>query len=73
MDELSVLDLQNLRHLIGGYETTHCKMENYAQEATDPQMMEYASGASDPQIRQFFQKSAQSAMQNKQQLMQFFH
>ena len=22
MDELSVLDLQNLRHLIGGYETT---------------------------------------------------
>ena len=58
MDELSVLDLQNLRHLI---ETSHKKM------------MEYASGASDPQIKQFFQKSAQSAMQNKQQLMQFFH
>ena len=52
MDELSVLDLQNLRHLIGGYETSHKKM------------MEYASGASDPQIKQFFQKSAQSAMQN---------
>ena len=49
MDELSVLDLQNLRHLIGGYETSHKKM------------MEYASGASDPQIKQFFQKSAQSA------------
>lgn len=61
MDELSVLDLQNLRHLIGGYETSHKKM------------MVYASGASDPQIKQFFQKSAQSAMQNKQQLMQFFH
>ena len=59
MDELSVLDLQNLRHLIGGYETTHCKMENYAQEATDPQ------------IKQFFQKAAQSAAQNKQQLLQF--
>ena len=55
------MDLQNLRHLIGGYETSHKKM------------MEYASGASDPQIKQFFQKSAQSAMQNKQQLMQFFH
>ena len=41
MDELSVLDLQNLRHLIGGYETSHKKM------------MEYASGASDPQIKQF--------------------
>ena len=39
MDELSVLDLQNLRHLIGGYETSHKKM------------MEYASGASDPQIK----------------------
>ena len=46
MQEISVLDLQNLRHLIGGYETTHCKMENYAQAATDPQ------------IKQFFQKSA---------------
>ena len=26
MDELSVLDLQNLRHLIGGYETSHKNM-----------------------------------------------
>ena len=26
MDELSVLDLQNLRHLIGGYETSHKKI-----------------------------------------------
>ena len=26
MSEISVLDLQNLRHLIGGYDTTHCKM-----------------------------------------------
>ena len=61
MDELSVLDLQNLRHLIGGYETTHKKM------------MEYASGATVPQIRHFFQKYDQSAKQNKQQLMQFIH
>ena len=59
MQEISVLDLQNLRHLIGGYETTHCKMENYAQEATDPQ------------IKQFFLKASQSAAQNKQQLLQF--
>lgn len=59
MEELSVLDLQNLRHLIDGYETTHKKM------------MDYASGATTPQIQQFFQKAAQSAMQNKQQLMQF--
>ena len=26
MTEISILDLQNLRHLISGYSTTHCKM-----------------------------------------------
>lgn len=59
MTELSELDLQNLRHLIGGYEITHCKMQDYAHEAQDPS------------VKQFFQKSAQSAMETKQQLMQF--
>ena len=29
MSEISVLDLQNLRHLIGGYDTEHCKMTDY--------------------------------------------
>ncbi len=58
MSDISVLDLQNLRHLIGGCDTTHCKMEAYAQEATDPK------------VKQFFEKSAQSAAQAKQQLMQ---
>ena len=57
MTELSVLDLQNLRHLIGGFDTTHCKMQDYANESQDPQ------------VKQFFQKSAQSAMESKQQLM----
>ena len=59
MTEISVLDLQNLRHLIGGFETTHCKMQEYAREAQDVQ------------VKQFFQKPAQSAMESKQQLMQF--
>lgn len=59
MTNLSELDLQNLRHLIGGCETSHCKMQ------------EYANTAQDPQIQQFFQKSADSAQQTKQQLMQF--
>lgn len=59
MTEISALDLQNLRHLIGGLETTHCKMQDYAHQAQDPQ------------VRQFFQKSAQSAMEAKQQLMGF--
>ena len=59
MAELSTLDLQNLRHLIGGCETSHCKMTGYASQATDQS------------VKQFFQKSAQSAMETKQQLMQF--
>ena len=59
MTEISELDLQNLRHLIGGFDTTHSKMDAYAQQATDME------------VKQFFQKSAQSAMQSKQQLMQF--
>ena len=56
---LSELDLQNLRHLIGGHEITHCKMTAYAEQATDPT------------VKQFFQKSAQSATEAKQQLMNF--
>ena len=59
MSNISELDLQNLRHLISGYDTTHCKMQEYAKEA------------SDAKIKQFFEKGAQSAMQNKQQLMKF--
>lgn len=59
MAEISILDLQNLRHLIGGYETTHCKMTDYANAATDPQ------------VKQLFQDAANSAMKNKQDLMKF--
>lgn len=59
MANISELELQNLRHLIGGYETSHCKLK------------EYASCADDQQVKQFFEKGAQSAMDNKQQLMKF--
>ena len=59
MAEISVLDLQNLRHLIGGYDTTHCKMTAYAAQAQDPQ------------VKQLFQDAANSAMKNKQDLMKF--
>lgn len=59
MANLSELDLQNLRHLMGGYDVTHCKMKEYAQ------------CASDTKVKQFFEKGAQSAMQNKQQLMEY--
>ena len=59
MSEISILDLQNLRHLIGGYNTTHYKMT------------EYASQAQDPEIKKLFQDAADSAMKNKQELMRF--
>ena len=59
MTNISELDLQNLRHLIGGFDTTHCKMQ------------EYSKAASDTQIKQFFEKGAKSAMENKTQLMKF--
>ena len=59
MADISILDLQNLRHLIGGYETSHCKMIDYANQATDSQ------------IKQLFQDAANSAMKNKQDLMKF--
>ena len=59
MAELSILDLQNLRHLIGGYDTSHCKMADYASQTQDPE------------IKKLFQDAANSAMQNKQDLMKF--
>lgn len=59
MPEISILDLQNLRHLIGGYDTTHCKMTDYASQAEDPE------------VKKLFQDAADSAMKNKQDLMKF--
>ena len=59
MSEISVLDLQNLRHLIGGYDTTHCKMTDYASQAEAPE------------VKKLFQDAAESAMKNKQELMKF--
>lgn len=59
MTNISELDLQNLRHLIGGYDTSCGKLQEYAKEATDPQ------------IKQFFEKGVKSAQENKQQLMKF--
>ena len=59
MKEISVLDLQNLRHLIGGYETAQNKMTDYANQAQDPQ------------VKQMFQDAANCAMQHHQELMKF--
>ena len=42
MNQISELDLQNLRHLIGGFDTTHCKMDEYASKATDAQVKQFS-------------------------------
>lgn len=59
MKEISVLDLQNLRHLIVGYNTTQAKMQDYASKTEDPE------------VKQLFQQAADSALKNKQDLMKF--
>lgn len=61
MSNLSQVELQNLRHLIGGQETSYQKLNTYASQAVDPQ------------IKQIFTKSAQDALNTKQKLMSFLN
>lgn len=59
MANLNQVELQNLRHLIGGEDTAYQKLNNYATQAVDPQ------------IKQMFSQSAQEALNTKNQLMSF--
>ena len=59
MGNISEMELQNLRHLLLASETEEKKYEDYANQAQDSN------------VKQFFQKSSQSAMKNKTQLLQF--
>ena len=59
MQNLTELEVENLRHLIGGHATIINKLEQYAQTCTDPQ------------LKQMLQKDAQDARNKKQQLMTF--
>lgn len=59
MSNLNQIELQNLRHIIGGHDTAFQKMQSYAEQSQDPQ------------VKAFFQKSAQDAQSTKQQLMTF--
>ena len=59
MANLTQIELQNLRHLIGAHETNYQKLNTYASQAVDPQ------------IKQIFTKSAQDALNTKQKLMSF--
>ena len=61
MPNLSQVELQNLRHLIGAHETSYEKLTNYANTSVDPQ------------IKQTFAKSAQDALNTKQKLMTFLN
>ncbi len=56
---LNKQELQNVRHLIGSHETAYKKLDEYAQQCTDPQ------------IKQMFTQSAQSAKSAKQKLLTF--
>lgn len=38
MSEISILDLQNLRHLIGGYATTQEKINDYASQTENKEL-----------------------------------
>ena len=44
MSEISILDLQNLRHLIGGFETSQCK-------AKDPEIRKLFQDAADSAMK----------------------
>lgn len=59
MAQLSQLELQHLRHMIGGHETVANKLETYAQQC------------SDAQLKQMFQQDATAARSAKQKLMTF--
>ena len=61
MGELSEVELQHLRHLIGSHETSYQKLTTYSSQAVDPQ------------IKQVFSKAAQDALNTKQKLMGFLN
>ncbi len=56
---LTQMELQTLREMIGAHDTGAKKLQDYANQATDPQ------------VKQMFQQSAQSAQQTKQKLLSF--
>ena len=61
MANLTQVELQNLRHLIGAHETSYQKLSNYSENCVDPH------------IKQLFNKSAQDALNTKQKLMSFLN
>jgi hypothetical protein len=56
---LTELELENLRHMIGGHGTVVNKLETYAEQC------------SDPELKAMLQRDAQAARQSQQQLLNF--
>jgi hypothetical protein len=61
MANLSQVELQNLRHLIGAHDTSYQKFNTYANQCVDPQ------------IKQIFTKAAQDCLNTKQKLLTFLN
>ena len=59
MTNLTELEVETLRHLIGGHGLIVKKLEMYAQNAQDPE------------LKGIFEKDAQAAKQAQQELMTF--
>lgn len=59
MANLTQIELQNLRHLIGIQNISYQKLNNYASQCVDPQ------------IKHIFLKSAQDSLNVKQKLISF--
>jgi hypothetical protein len=59
LTQLTQMELQNLRHVIGAHETIANKLDAYAQSCNDTQ------------LKQIFQQDAVAARQSKQKLMTF--
>ncbi|RXM70843.1 hypothetical protein [Clostridium tetani] len=59
MSNLNLLELQNLRHLIGAHGTISNKLDDYANQCTDQQLVE------------MLKNDAQEARNSKQKLMSF--
>lgn len=61
MENLTQVELQNLRHLIGTHDISYQKYMNYASQSIDPQ------------IKQIFSKAAQDSLNTKQKLLTFLN
>lgn len=59
--KLTLMELENLRHLIGGHELAARKCSFYAEQCQDPE------------LRQKFQQAAQSAQSSFHQLTSFLN